>query len=58
MTAKKGEAMKATWLIWGMRGFIGLVFLLSLFGPYALSILIGCLGLGCYWFRDEVGSHL
>ena len=50
--------MKATWLIWGMRGFIGLVFCLSLFGPYGLSILIGCLGLGCYLFRDEVGSHL
>lgn len=50
--------MKATWLVWGMRGFIGLVFTLSLFGPYALSVLIGCLGVGCYYFRDEVGSHL
>ncbi len=50
--------MKATWLIWGMRGFIGLVFVASLFGPYALSILIGCLALGCHYFRDEVGSSL
>ena len=50
--------MKTTYLTWGMRGFIGFVFLLCLFGPYGLSILIGCLGLGCYCFRNEVGSHL
>ena len=50
--------MKNTWLIWAMRAFIGSVFLLCLTGPYALSILIGCFGLGCYFFRDEVGSHL
>lgn len=50
--------MKTTYLTWGMRSFIGFVFLLCLFGPYGLSILIGCLGLGCYCFRNEVGSHL
>lgn len=50
--------MKASWSIWLMRGFIASVFVLCLFGPYALSILIGCLGLGCYFFRDEAGSHL
>ncbi len=50
--------MKSMWLTWGMRSFIGSVFVICLFGPYALSILIGCLGLGCYSFRDEVGSHL
>lgn len=44
--------------IWAMRAFIAGVFVLSLFGPYAISILIGCLGLGCYFFRDEAGSHL
>ena len=28
--------------------------------PYAvpMSILIGCVGVGCYFFRNEVGSHL
>ena len=50
--------MKSMWLTWGMRSFIGSVFVICLFGPYALSILIGCPGLGCYYFRDEVGSHL
>ncbi|WP_157733002.1 hypothetical protein [Bosea sp. AS-1] len=50
--------MKSTWLTWGMRTFIGSVFVICLFGPYALSILIGCLGLGCYCFRNQVGSHL
>lgn len=50
--------MRATWLTWGMRGFIGSVFVLCLLGPYAISILIGCLSLGCYCFRDEAGSHL
>ena len=50
--------MKSMWLTWGMRSFIGSVFVICLFGPYALSILIGCLCLGCYYFRDEVGSHL
>lgn len=45
-------------LIWGMRAFIASVFLMGLFGPYAISILIGCLGLGCYCFRNEAGSHL
>jgi hypothetical protein len=41
-----------------MRSFIALVFVLCLFGPYGLSILIGCVGVGCYFFRNEVGSHL
>jgi hypothetical protein len=50
--------MKQILLTWSMRGFIGSVFVLCLFGPYALSILIGCLCIGCYCFRDEVGSHL
>jgi hypothetical protein len=50
--------MKASWSIWLMRSFIASVFVLCLFGPYALSILIGCLGLGCYFFRNEAGSHL
>ncbi|TCR63531.1 hypothetical protein [Bosea sp. BK604] len=50
--------MKIAWLIWLMRGFIAFVFVLCLFGPYGLSILIGCLGLGCYFYRNEVGSHL
>lgn len=50
--------MKIIWLTWGMRAFIGSVFVMCLFGPYALSILIGCLGFGCYCFRNEVGSHL
>ena len=50
--------MNGTWSAWAMRAFIGSVFIACLFGPYALSILIGCLGLGCYYFRDEVGSHL
>jgi len=44
--------------IWAMRSFIACVFIVSLFGPYVISILIGCLGLGCYFFRDEAGSHL
>lgn len=50
--------MKIAWLIWLMRGFIAFVFVLCLFGPYGLSILIGCLGIGCYFYRNEVGSHL
>lgn len=50
--------MKIDWLAWSMRGFIMTVFVLCLFGPYALSILIGCMGMGCYFFRDQVGSHL
>lgn len=50
--------MWQNWITWGMRGFIGSVFVLSLFGPYTISILIGCLCIGCYCFRDEVGSHL
>ncbi len=50
--------MKQSWLTWAMRGFIGSVFLLCLLGPYGLSILIGCLGLGCYLFREQAGSHL
>jgi hypothetical protein len=50
--------MKSTWLTWTMRGFIASVFLLCLFGPYGLSILIACFGAGCYFFRDEAGSHL
>lgn len=50
--------MKIAWLTWLMRGFIAFVFVLCLFGPYGLSILIGCLGLGCYFYRNEVGSHL
>lgn len=50
--------MNQTWLTWGMRGFIGAVFVFSLFGPWPLSLLIGMLALGCYWFKDEVGSHL
>jgi len=50
--------MKASWSIWLMRGFIACVFLLCLFGPYGISILIGGLVLGCYCFRDEAGSHL
>jgi hypothetical protein len=41
-----------------MRSFIAAVFFLCLLGPYGLSILIGCLGLGCYYFRNEAGSHL
>jgi hypothetical protein len=50
--------MKNSWLTWTMRGFIAAVFFLCLFGPYGLSILIGCLGLSCYFFRDQAGSHL
>lgn len=50
--------MKLSLPAWLMRGFIAAVFLLCLFGPYALSILIGCLGLSCYLFRDQAGSHL
>lgn len=50
--------MKTSWSIVLMRGFIAGVFLLCLLGPYAISILIGCLGLGCHVFRDEAGSHL
>ena len=50
--------MKQTWSCWAMRAFISSVFIVCLFGPYALSILIGCLGGGCYLFRNEVGSHL
>lgn len=50
--------MNQNWLTWGMRGFIGAVFVLCLFGPYALSILIGAIGVGCYYFRNEAGSHL
>ena len=34
---------KAT--IWAMRSFIAGVFIVSLFGPYVISILIGSLGL-------------
>lgn len=50
--------MKNSWLIWMMRSFIVAVFMLCLLGPYALSVLIGGVGLGCYFFRDEAGSHL
>ncbi|MFN3671884.1 MAG: hypothetical protein ACK4VM_08260 [Bosea sp. (in: a-proteobacteria)] len=50
--------MKASWTIWMMRSFIGLVFVSSLFGPYAISIMLGVLMLGYLYFRDEVGSHL
>lgn len=50
--------MKASMPVWLMRGFIATVFLLCLFGPYGISILIGCLGLSCHLFRDEAGSHL
>lgn len=50
--------MKAQSSNWLMRIFIAFVFILCLFGPYGLSILIGCVGLGCHFFRDEVGSHL
>lgn len=50
--------MNQIWLTWAMRAFIGSVFVICLFGPYGLSILIGCLSLGCYFFRNEVGSHL
>lgn len=50
--------MKTSTRTWLMRGFIASVFLLCLLGPYGISILIGCLGLGCYLFRDEAGSHL
>ncbi len=50
--------MKTSLSIWLMRGTIAAVFLLCLLGPYGISILIGCLGLGCHLFRDEAGSHL
>jgi hypothetical protein len=50
--------MKSTWLTWAMRAFIGTVFVLCLFGPYGLSILIGAFCLGCYLFRDEADSRL
>lgn len=54
----RGRSMKQNWLTWMMRAFIGSVFTLCLFGPWGLSILIGCLCVGCHYFRDEVGSHL
>ena len=58
MNSPEGRAMKTSTRTWLMRGFIASVFLLCLLGPYGISILIGCLGLGCYVFRDEAGSHL
>ena len=50
--------MKNSWATWMMRSFIALVFVSSLFGPYAISIMLGVLMLGYHYFRDEVGSHL
>jgi hypothetical protein len=50
--------MKSSWMTWTMRGFIASVFLLCLFGPYGLSIMIGCFAICCYFFSDEAGSHL
>jgi len=48
-----------SWLsVWLMRGFIASVFVLCLFGPYGLSILIGVVALACHCFRKEAGSHL
>jgi len=53
-----GRTVKNSWAIWMMRSFIALVFVSSLFGPYAISIMLGVLMLGYHYFRDEVGSRL
>lgn len=50
--------MTASWTVWLMRGFIACVVVLSLFGPYAISILIGLLGLGIYLYGDGTRSQI
>lgn len=49
--------MSASWTVWLMRAFIGSVVVLSLFGPYAISILLGLLGLGVYFYGDDARSR-